>query len=505
MRFTVDQTQKANAHLHRLVEQRTLESTEHQNTAARLQRDLNVNKDTHIMEVHRLRSAMESDAKAANTEISATRTELQGIISGLQKQLDDAACAADEAKARHSMVLNDLTESQKHALQRASHEQEKMLEEHSRLHEQHLEQEKSQHQYKFQNAIEDKQRSDSFLSGKLDIAYSKNSHLEEKVVHLEEKLEIAKSAAQAAVQAVQATRSTTTAPSEEVGRTRISKVPEKVSPQALRESILVLQEQLQARESSIEELESQLAKVNTHVPAKLKDTEVEISWLRELLSVRVDDLQEIIDTLSRQTYNRETIRDAVIRLKTNLQMEKQEREHITSGGQALPSVSNITNFTASPRALPMAAATAWTNWRKNRDAGHRSFNILGNNTLKETPSKPSSSPHSVLSGLMTPPSTDLKASPYRDALDVRPRSPAKQTLQRAFTPPQGASYTKTSHEEPSTPPLLRKGSYDLDAAEAAVFGREQAVDQLEQDYDKGDYEVAAHDEPFGPRIGTLAS
>ncbi|KLJ09993.1 hypothetical protein EMPG_14594, partial [Blastomyces silverae] len=64
---------------------------------------------------------------------------------------------------------------------------------------------------------------------------------------------------------------------------RGSEIPEKISPQALRESIMVLQDQLQQREGRIEELELDLAAIDKDAPAKVKERETEINWLRELL------------------------------------------------------------------------------------------------------------------------------------------------------------------------------------------------------------------------------
>ena len=60
----------------------------------------------------------------------------------------------------------------------------------------------------------------------------------------------------------------------------------------------VLQEQLQEREARIEALEHELAESDTEAPAKLKERDTEINWLRELLGVRIDDLNDLINALA---------------------------------------------------------------------------------------------------------------------------------------------------------------------------------------------------------------
>ncbi|KAG8533386.1 uncharacterized protein KY384_002169 [Bacidia gigantensis] len=503
-RLHVEQTQKANAHLHRLVEQTRSESHEHQNSAARLQRDLNVAKESHIMETHRIRSMMETDVKAAKTEVETIKVDLQGRITRLERHIEDAANGADDIKSKYGSMLSDASESHQTALRQTSQEHDKILQEHIRVHKQAIEQSRSQHQYALESALQERQRVEELLNDRANLANEKSSHLEDKVAHITERLEIAKSAAQAAAQAAQASKPAANVATVIADATGVSSAPEKVSPQALRESILVLQEQLQARESTIEDLESKISDIDTNAPAKLKEAEMEVAWLRELLSVRNDDLQDIVKNLSQPSFDRNTVRDAAIRLKTNMQMEQQEKEHAFSGGIPLPSLSNITNLTASPRALPMAAATAWTNWRRNRDSGYSNLGALAKGSVNETPSK-LSSPRSVLSGLLTPPSTTLRTTPQLQATRSRPGSSAQHTVGMPSTPHQKPSLGDNYQEGPTTPPLMRKGSYDLDAAEAAVFGEDHDAVEANEDYQSADYDVARDEEPFGPRIGTFTA
>ena len=509
-RFHVEQTQKANAHLDKLVGQFRSESHEHQNAAARLKRELHAAKETGIMEVHRTRSAMETDIKASKSEVNLVRAELQNTVARLEKQLKEAALDADAFRSRHELMLEEASESRHKVVKEAADARENALQEHHRFHDRTLEELKVQHQHTLDNALRDKQRSETLLGHRLSFADEKLVHLQDKVAHLEEKLEISKSAAHAAVQAVQANKTAASPPNPLLSTTRASDTPKKVSPQALRESILVLQEQLQARESNIETLEAKLSAVDTEAPTKLKEADIEISWLRELLGVRIDDLQDIISTLTKPSYDRDAVRDAAIRLKANLQMKQQEKERAIAGGQSLPSLSNITNLAASPRNLPLAAAAAWGNWRKGRDTGYNSLVPTAIRNTDQTPSKPSSSPQSFFAGLMTPPSTNLKTTPPINGATTqlmsssRPLDRAPSTPRQSKSHPGGERAVHTNQRDPITPPLMRKGSYDLDAAEAAVFGGEHEDEQTNSGYAKGDYEVADEEEPFGPRIGTFA-
>lgn len=512
-RVSIEQTQKANAHLDKLVGQLRSEVHEHQNAATRFERDFHAARETSIMEVHRTKSAMDVDIEAAKSQVSVVRADLQSAIARLEKQLADAQADAETARGRHELMLEEAAESRHAALREAQDAREAALQEHYRFHERTVEELKGQHQRALDNALDDKQRSETYFGARLNLADEKVTHYEDRVTHLEEKLGIAKSAAHAAVQAAQAKKGIpSTAGAGSVIPTSASSIPEKISPQALRESIMVLQEQLQAREGRIEQLESELAAVDTTAPANLKDAEIEITWLRELLGVRIDDLQDIITTLSQPRYDREAVKDAAIRLKANLQMEQQEKERAMAGGQTFPSLSSISNLAASPRALPLAAAAAWGNWRKSRDSGFGNLSAIANGSANHsTPSK--SSPQSFFAGLMTPPSTDMRSTPPLGG--SRPSSSSsRQALQAPVTPRKQMSSSRDGGPSigpsavPTTPPLMRKASYDLDARESDGFGADGSASMAEAEADafKATYDVGAdEEEPFGPKLGTFAA
>ena len=493
LRISMEETQKINARL--------------EETATRFEREFHDARETARIEVQCTRSAMAADIEAANNQVNIIRVNFESEIARLQEQLENAKLDADTAKARHELMLEEASESRSDALREAADAREAALQEHYRFHERTLEGLRAEHERALKHALEDKQRSEAHLQQRLALSDEKIEHYRERVFHLEEKLEIAKSAAHAAAQAAQSARSAASPPSvrPSVSFARGSDIPEKISPQALRESILVLQEQLQEREGRIEKLEHELSHVDKDAPTKIKDRDMEISWLRELLGVRNDDLEDIIATLSQPTYDREAVRDAAIRLRANLQMELQEKERAMAGGQTFPSLSSITNLAPSPRALPLAAATAWSNWRKARDMSFGNLSDIANGAfgVSETPSKSSSpSAQSFLSGLMTPPSTNLRQTPpptMSMPTALRQASANSRPLRQYGTPRQslsGQEEKKKDVEPPLTPTLLRVGSYDLDAESRSFTsdgeGESGGKTAVERE--------GSGDEPFGSSI-----
>ena len=496
LRVSAQETQRANSRLEALVEELRQENDKHQEKAASTERELHDTQERGRLEIQRTRAAMEAEIEATNTKADNVHADLQAVISRLQSQLDGVTEDADKAKARYELMLEEAYDSRKGALREAAEAREAALQEHYRFHERTLEEMKHQHERALGNSLEDKQRSETHLNDRLVLADEKTVHYQERVSHLEEKLEIAKSAAHAAVQAAHS-KKTTSSPSASLTSTAFVKgsdIPEKISPQALRESIMVLQEQLQEREGHIEKLEEELSGVDKDAPAKIKDQEIEITWLRELLGVRIDDLDDLINTLSQPSYNREAVKDATIRLKANLQMEQQEKEHALAGGKTFPSLSSLSNLAASPRAIPLAAAAAWGNWRKARDTSFGSLSGIANGSVNHTPSRSSPS-QSFLSGLMTPPSTSQRQTPQQgpSMAGSRSTSSSTRTARPYSTPRQSLSLSDERRPlrnlgPPATPPLMRKASYDEDASSSG-FG---------DAYPEGG--KSSEEEPFGPTI-----
>ena len=498
-RFMLEKVQREHTESEALVSQLRTESHEHQNLAARFEREFIDARECGKLEVERTKTAMAVDIEAANKQIDLVRADLESTIRRLQARLNEVTADSEAVKARHELMLEEASDSRNQALREAAEARDAALQEHYRFHERTLGELRAQQERALGNALEDKQRSETHLTQRLTLAHEKVMHYTDKVAHLEEKLEITKSAAHAAVQAAQAKKPTSSPPATRGPSSKATGLPEKISPQALRESILVLQEQLQEREGRIESLEQELSQTDWDAPAKLKDQDMEITWLRELLGVRIDDLEDIINTLSQPFFNREAVKDAAIRLKANLQMEQQEKERAMAGGQTFPSLASISNLAASPRALPLAAAAAWGNWRKARETPFSSLSAMANGSADQTPSRSSPSAQSFLSGLLTPPSTNLRQTPPADANGSIPRPilSSKRPLGPYSTPRQ--SFSAQNHTSPLkhqaspvTPTLMRKASYDQDA-ESADFDRTSPS------------HTGADEEPFGPSLGSILS
>ncbi|KAL8826978.1 MAG: hypothetical protein Q9191_003465 [Dirinaria sp. TL-2023a] len=505
-RLNMDQLQEAKVELERFVGQLKTENHEHQAAAARLGRECHDARENEKLEIQRSKTAMNAEIEAVRNQGKIVRADLESVIARLQSQVDTAAADAADVKARHELILEEASASRQKALGEATEARDKALQEHYGFHERTIADLRAQNERALGNALEDKARAESNLKERLALAEDKISHYTDRVVHLEEKLEIAKSAARSAVQAVQTQKASFTPPASRASLPLANgtNIPEKISPQALRESIMVLQEQLQQREARIEQLEMELSQVDTGAPEKLKSQDMEITWLRELLGVRLDDLQDVIGALSQPNYDRETVRDAAIRLRANLQMEQQERERPTARAQTFPSLTSISNLAGSPSALPLAAAAAWGNWRKAREAPSSSLSAIANGHIDQTPSRSSPSTQSLLSGLLTPPSTNMRQTPHTQAKGSPSRqvSTSKRPLEPYNTPLQGLKLQEedqslSHYSNPVTPPLMRQASYDQDAQSTEITA-EARIAQIQA-------QAGAKDELFGPSIDALDS
>ncbi|KAI9845309.1 MAG: hypothetical protein M1837_004931 [Sclerophora amabilis] len=497
MRIEVEQTQNANTKLENVLDGLRLESIKSQQKAARFEQEFREAREVGRAEVQRTRVLFETDLEAANHQVNVVRADLEGELGRVRSDFEHYKLQANTSKAQSELLLEEAYDSKLKALGEASESKEHALKEQQRLHERQSDDLKFQHDRALYIAQEDKQRSETHMLERLSLSDSKVEHLQDKVTHLEERLEIAKTAAHAAAQAAKSAKvSPPPLAAEAPGRG--SETPDKVSPQALRESILVLQEQLQEREGRIEKLDQELSRVDRAAPGKIKAQETEIAWLRELLGVRVGELEDIIGTLSQPSYDQEAVKEAAIRLKANLDMEQQEKERATVGGQSLPSLASISSF-ASPRAvLPLAAA--WGNWRKGRDQAHGSFPDLAADH-NQTPSKSSPSAQSFLSGLLTPPNTNLRQTPLGGE-SSQPHKRSTSKMNRSWQEPSSIQTRRGEKQPapnpPATPPLLRQASYDQDA-ESGKFSTSGFYDEDDSLPD----ESVVHkgrEEPFGPGI-----
>ncbi|KAL9106545.1 MAG: hypothetical protein Q9227_008460 [Pyrenula ochraceoflavens] len=524
----------ANDHAAWMRKEQQLESTnEHLHTALEREKQTSKQLGERIDEVLKdqessvraqiaLESAREEQSKARSslerlhaehmdyqTRSQKTQHDLQSEIASLKNELDNACTNAEQAKMRQETLLEEAIGAKREALTRAAESRESILQEHSQFHERSLNDLRERHARALHNSSEDRQRAEEHYQEKMALANQKIQHLEEKVSHLDERLQVTKAAARAAAEAATShgapVPEITSPPRSSMASMPFAKgteIPEKISPQALRESIMVLQDQLQNREQTIERLEHELAQLDKSGPEKLKAKDTEITWLRELLGVRLDDLDDVIGTLSETDFDRQAARDAAIRLKANLQMEQQVRERAAaastsnSGSSLSQGISSLASQIQSPRGLPMAAAAAWGNFRKSGvtqpfSSALSDIASIGSQTPSRSTGNPS--PQSFLSGLLTPPATAQRiqtptsAPPKSVGAAVRPlrgyggppsqlRSlSAKQTEQRPLrgysggsgairsTPGEQGAATAAA-EPPRTPPQMirREASYDRD-------------------------------------------
>lgn len=496
------------ARLQALVSTLQDENKTHKDKSFQLERELSNAKENAQTVLSKSAIAGQAELEQARSDASNRRADFEAQIARLKSRVDNAELDLEEQKTKHETALAEAVDSHSLAMQDAADKREAALQEQHATHERKLADLRDRHTRALHNSSDDRHRLEHHLNEKLALSDDKVQHLEGKVTDLEERLEITKSAARAAVEAATAkdinlptpAPSTVASPPHAPAVVRSasitfvpgSDIPEKISPQALRESVMVLQDQLQNREQTIETLQSELAAIDKDAPAKIKDRETEISWLRELLSVRIDDIEDIVNTLNKPDFDREAAKDAAIRLKANLQMEQQLKERAATGMTIqLPSIVSLQSLTQSPRALPMAAVAALGNWRKARDSSFGALSDLASN-LGPTPTRSTSgSPASFLSGMMTPPSTTVKTpippnpimSPpsMRPLANVAPKSSTEARPLRAYNAQPRAlssrqqdkrptSQLQTQSLVPSTPPLMVQNSYDGDADVQSLTG-----------------------------------
>ncbi|KAH0612126.1 uncharacterized protein H6S33_010178, partial [Morchella sextelata] len=323
---------------------------------------------------------------------------------------------------------------------------------------QRFEDTRSQNDRALRIATEDGEREAIYLNQRLDISQSEVQHLREKskdlreqtkdlrehISLLKDQLKIATSAAQAAAQAA-----------------ATSRAPQAVSEErALRESVNVLQEQLQQREARIEELEQQLSKFDK---ADIKRKDEQITWLRELLDVRVDELEEIVHALSMPHFDRESVRDTALRLRANLQMEQREKEMSITPSRG--AIAPVTSLASRLPGVASSAASSAAGWWNSKNKGPSSV-------AHSSPSRPGSAA-GFLNGILAPapPTTLANAQRMGSRLargissetgsnsshtTITSRYREKQTAVPSYRAERGGSRRMQHH-------LFQKGLYDADA------------------------------------------
>ena len=505
---------------HELVANLSHDSRTHEGRASRFEHDLRQAQDSREAEMATATAVLRAELEGAKFKLESFHTDSQAQISRLQSRVDSAELDLEEERAKHNTSMVETIESHRQVLHETTEKHEATLEERNAAHDRKLADLRDRHTRALHNSSDDRHRLEYQYNEKLSLSDDKIKHLEGKLIDIEERLEITKSAARAAVEAATAkginlptpASSVVASPPQRISSAsmplaRGSEVPEKIPVQSLRETIMVLQEQLQNRESKIEELVAEIKSLDKNAPQKLKERETEVSWLRELLAVRVDDLEDVVATLAQPEFNRESVKDAAIRLRANIQMEQQIREKAASVAGlpgSFPSIATLSTYAQSPRvALPMVATAAWGNFQRARNYGSSALSELTQN-YNQTPSKSTaSSPGSFMSGIMTPPNTTSRTPVAGESMAppaMRPLAaaalarkaqggPEPRSL-RAFNsqprvfnsrqPPRvetGEVSNAKRSSSPHTPTLIKRQSFshDVDDDASPLDGKENAT------------------------------
>ncbi|KAK5074316.1 hypothetical protein LTR64_006539 [Lithohypha guttulata] len=474
------------------------ENKKHQDAAHHSLRELEFRKEKDDEVVASRTATLQAELDAARNALQNLQSDQDARIARLQGQLDNAAIELLQDKARHESNLGQMFENHNRTVAKANKDHADELDHKLALHEEKLVQLRNQHSRDMNNAAEDRKILEDRYIGKLELSNDKIEHLEAKVRNLEERLEIANQAARAAVAAAtKGVNLPTPAPGviaspphgASLSLAKGMDLPEKISPQALRETILVLQDQLQNREQKIDKLEAQLLAIDKDAPAKVKERDTEIVMLRELLDVRIDDLQELVATLEKPDYSQAAVKDAAIRLKTQIKMEQQLKERAITGANMaanLPAslTSGLVNLTQSPRA--MVAAAAWGNWRKVRDSGVGSaVSDFASNIGSQTPSRSSSTPATLLTSMMTPPTTNKSPGTNSRPSAARPLAAAAsaRNVTGPGPPSAGARPLRAFSSQPRTlssaRPLGRRDTNESTSGSLGSVAREPSSTKVE--------------------------
>ena len=424
------------------------------------EREASEAKDIARAEMQRSKSLLEAEMEVAKRKFEGVRTELETRLHHVRQELESVRQDSEQQRKGFNRRAEEANHARTNAVRETMETVSLARNEERVRFDRHVADLSHEQDLAMRRALNDHQRIEVHFNEALKVKDEKLQLLEEKCKHLEDKATVAQSAAQAAATAAQQQQA---AKARERETLRPS---DRVSPQALRESIVVLQEQLQERETRIESLEferAELAKAKeaeTHLSAR----ETEINWLRELLGVRVDDLSELVDLLSGDGYDRIEARDAAIRIRANLQMEQQEKEQLigqTNKSAGLPPsafsaagraqglqeqgremLRDVSNF-ATPRAAQIAAA--WGNWRRGQASPSLS-------TIRDAVANPSATPsrHGTRSDSVSSDATTIGPS-YKDV--GRSASAAQTFLSGLMTPP-ASNYVRRTPTPTST---MRKG------------------------------------------------
>ena len=180
---------------------------EQQTLAARFERDFNEAKESGRVEVDRVRKTLEADVETANHRVNAVRAELEGELAKARIELDNVKLEAHTAKSRHERIVEEGESTKREEIHKINHANTRALDDAHQKHEGTIQEMQAAHTRTLQHALEDKERAEMFLNQRLALSDEKLELFQDKVLHLEEKLAVAKSAAQAAAMSATQSRS----------------------------------------------------------------------------------------------------------------------------------------------------------------------------------------------------------------------------------------------------------------------------------------------------------
>ena len=443
----LDETRASNERLHAEIQKLREENLAAQNDVAMREREAIEAKTITRSEVERNKKLLETGLQVAERKYDGLRTELETRLKHVREELEATKENGKQQRANFDRRLEESNQARTVAVREAADDSNKAHNKERHHLERKIDDLSRENDRAMQRALDDQQRSESHFRGMIKIRDEKVQFLEDKCKFLEDRVTVAQSAAEAAATAAQQNQKERDQPREAL------RPSERFSPQALRESIAVLQEQLQERERRIDSLKSE-QKNAAEVDQKLKARDTEISWLRELLGVRIDELNGLVTQLSSEGYDLIAARDAAVRIRTNLQMEQQEKERFiersnTSAGQVAINgrgasgvaeqgremLRDVSNF-ATPRAAQIAAA--WSNWTRGQPSPRL-------NSFRDAPANPSATPsrHENRTSSLSSTSTAASEKPFSN------NTTAQTFLSGLMTPP-ASNYVRRTPTPSST-------------------------------------------------------
>ncbi|EGX45243.1 hypothetical protein AOL_s00173g344 [Orbilia oligospora ATCC 24927] len=411
LRVEVEQVRRDNLKMEALVDRLRAEVIDKERAVV-------TERDTSSHEALKITLALQAQLEAARSETESVKVNLETEITKIMMETETSKerlkMLHDEVMDSKDAFIREMKTSHEVAMQHEAHQNTAKLEDQHQRYENMIDSLKEKHRRDIENAIEDIERERIFLKEQMEVQQAQQSVYTDKIEVLENQLEIAKKAAQAAVIAAQGSKSPAiTRQHVPYHATETKNTPSAADNKALRESLAVLQEQLQEKEATIETQAEEIESLRKSPAAK--EVEHENIFLRELLSVRIGELEEIVRQLSKPQFDKVTVRNAAIRLKANLEMEQQERERnaaLSASTEQVPTTTVGSLYGIANRGLSGALGGLRKGKAKYDDPGYISVSASTSpamardssdqGSVQQSPSRPTSR-QNFLTGLLTPP------------------------------------------------------------------------------------------------------